>query len=217
MRPRLKVWIKGQDGRVMLSEWRVAKLQRLRGLGLPSHLFGDVSLKVVERFRQRAAVEAPSELRAHGLALRATLLAALCWLRGREVTDSLVDLLIQVIHKIGVRAEKRVDKELLNDLKRVTGKVGLLFHIAEASVEQPDGRVRDVVFPAAGGEQKLRDDLRGREPQVTKEFLHLVDRYVPGVEQDGRDRMPQQMRVDPLGDIRFSRTRATMVCTLRTE
>jgi hypothetical protein len=36
----------------------------------------------------------------------------------------------------------------------------VLFHIAEASVEQPDGCVRDVVFPAAGGEQKLRDLVR---------------------------------------------------------
>jgi len=65
-----------------------------------------------------------------------------------------------VIHKIGVRAEKRVEKELLDDFKRVSGKITVLFHIAEASVEQPDGRVRDVVFPAAGGERKLQDLVR---------------------------------------------------------
>jgi hypothetical protein len=100
------------------------------------------------------------KLRAHAPALRATLVAALCWLRRREVTDSLVDLLTQVIHKNNVRAEKRVEKALLDDLKRVSGKITVLFHIAEASVEQPDGRVHDVVFPAAGGEQKLRDLVR---------------------------------------------------------
>ena len=83
-----------------------------------------------------------------------TLVAALCWLRRREVTDSLVDLLIQVIHKINVRAEKRVDKELLDDFKRVTGKITVHFRIAEASVEQPDGRVRDVVFPGRGRRTK---------------------------------------------------------------
>jgi hypothetical protein len=99
-------------------------------------------------------------LRAHAPALRASLVAALCWMREREVTDSLVDLLIQVIHKIGVRAKKRVEKELLDDFKRVTGKITVLFHIAEASVEKPDGCVRDLVFPAAGGEQKLRDLVR---------------------------------------------------------
>jgi hypothetical protein len=138
----------------------IAKLERLRSLGLPTDVFRGVSLNVVERFRQRSAAEAPNELRAHAPALRATLVASLCWLRQREVTDSLVDLLIQVIHKINVRAEKRVEKELLDDFRRVTGKVSVLFHIAEASVEQPEGRVRDVVFPAAGGEQKLRDLVR---------------------------------------------------------
>ena len=71
--------------------------------------------------------EAPNELRAHTPALRATLVAALCGLRQSEVTNSLVDLLIQVIHKIGVRAEKRVEKKLLDDFKRVTGKITVLF------------------------------------------------------------------------------------------
>jgi hypothetical protein len=154
--------LKADPGAISLESViaEIAKLERLRSLGLPADLFHDVSLKVVERFRQRAAAEAPNELRAHAPGLRATPVAALCWLRQREVTDSLVDLLIQVIHKIGVRAEKRVEKELLDDFKRVTGKITVLFHIAEASVEKPDGCVRDVVFPAAGGEQKLRDLVR---------------------------------------------------------
>ena len=154
--------LKADAGAVSLESVlvEIAKLERLRSLGLPTELFRDVSLKVVGRFRQRAATEAPNELRAHAPALGATLVASLCWLRQREVTHSLVDLLIQVIHKINVRAEKRVEKELLDDFRRVTGKVTVLFHIAEASVEQPDGRVRDVVFPAAGGEQRLRDLVR---------------------------------------------------------
>ena len=154
--------LKADAGAVSLESViaEIAKLERLRRLGLPNGLFDDVSLRVVERFRQRATAEAPNELRAHAPALRATLVAALCWLRRREVTDSLVDLLTQVIHKISVRAEKRVEKELLDDFKRVTGKLTVLFHIAEASVDQPDGSVRDVVFPAAGGEQKLRDLVR---------------------------------------------------------
>ncbi len=154
--------LKADAGAISLESvlTEIAKLERLRGLGLPDGLFDDVSLRVVERFRQRAAAEAPNELRAHAPALRATLISALCWLRQREVTDSLVDLLIQVIHKINMRAEKRVEKELLDDFKRVSGKITVLFHIAEASVKQPDGRVRDVVFPAAGGERKLQELVR---------------------------------------------------------
>jgi hypothetical protein len=138
----------------------VDKLRHLRALDVPGDVIAGVDQGIVQLYRQRAAVEPPSELRAHPAPIRATLLAALAYQRSREVTDGLVDLLIQVIRNIGVRAEKRVEKELLNDLRRVTGKAGLLFRIAEASVERPDGRVRDVVFPAAGGEQTLHDLVR---------------------------------------------------------
>src|SRR6266849_1502580 len=50
-------------------------------------------------------------------------------------------------------------------------------------------------------------DLGGRESQVAKELLHLVDRHVPGVEQDRRDRVPQEMRVHTLRDACLPRTR----------
>ena len=57
---------------------------------------------------------------------------------------------------MGVNAEKRVDKELLADFKRVTGKTGLLFHMAEASLDHPKGQVDEVIYPVVG-EQTLRD------------------------------------------------------------
>ena len=68
----------------------------------------------------------------------------------------MVDLLIETIHHIGARAERKVERELLEDLKRVTGKQNILFEMADASLARPDGVVRDVVFPVAG-EQTLRD------------------------------------------------------------
>ena len=62
----------------------------------------------------------------------------------RSLTDDLVDLLIETIHQIGARAERKVERELLDDLKRVTGKQNLLFELADATLAQPDGIVRDV-------------------------------------------------------------------------
>jgi len=49
-----------------------------------------------------------------------TLLAAFVHLRGRSLTDGLVDLLIETIHHIGARAERKVERELLDDLKRLS-------------------------------------------------------------------------------------------------
>ncbi len=150
--------LKADPGRISLDSLlgEVAKLRTIRDLGLPGGLFDGVSPRLVVRLRQRAAAEPPRELRAHAEPLRYTLLAAFCDRRLGEITDNLLDLLIGVIHKISVRAEQRVEEELLADLQRVPGKAGLLYRLAEAALADPDGRVRDVVFPVVG-EQTLRD------------------------------------------------------------
>ena len=134
----------------------MANLAIIRNLALPANLFDGVSPHEIERYHQRGAVEAPYELRRHTLPLRLTVLTAFAHLRGRAVTDGLVDLLIETIHHIGARAERKVERELLEDLKRVTGKQNILFELAGAALDKPDGIVRDVVFPVAG-EQTLRD------------------------------------------------------------
>jgi TnpA family transposase len=140
----------------MLTE--IEKLEAVRAVGLPADLFADVMPKIVSAWRARAAVESPSHLRSHPDALRRVLLAALVFEREREITDTLVDLLIATVHRIGARAEKRVTEELINAFKRVTGKENILFRVAEAALDRPDDPVRDVVFPAVtGGEQTLRE------------------------------------------------------------
>jgi len=81
--------------------------------------------------------------------------------RERELTDTLVDLLIATVHRIGARAERRVTDELVAAFRRVTGKENILFRVAEASLPRPDGSVRQVVFPAVtGGEATLQDLVR---------------------------------------------------------
>jgi TnpA family transposase len=134
----------------------LAKLDLVRKLGLPADLFAHARSHEVERYNQRVAVEAPYELRRHAEPFRLTALAAFAHLRGRSLTDGLVDLLIETIHRIGAHAERKVERELLDDLKRVSGKQNILFELADASLARPDGVVREVVFPVAG-EQTLRD------------------------------------------------------------
>jgi len=134
----------------------IAKLQRIRELDLPEDLFENISPNLLKQYRQRVASEPPREVRRHPAPIRYTLLAIYCWLRQREITDNLVELLIGVIKRIGTRAEKKVDENLLKDFKRVRGKTRLLYTIAEVTVQNPDGIVREVVYPVAS-EQTLRD------------------------------------------------------------
>ncbi|GHO98742.1 hypothetical protein KSF_087900 [Reticulibacter mediterranei] len=134
----------------------IAKLRSLRTTGLPADLFQGYTPKLVERLRRRIAAESPSRIRQHPQAIRMTLLASLVFQRTQEVTNALVTLLIQIVHRIGKRAEKRVEMAYINDLKRVAGKTRLLYQIADAALEHPDKPVREVVFPVVN-EQTLRD------------------------------------------------------------
>ena len=137
----------------------VAKLEHLRALALPADLFAGVAARVLQAYRRRAAAEEVFELRRHPAPLRATLLAAFCSSRCREVTDGLVELLLAAIHRLGATAERKVEHELLDEIRRVAGKTTLLFRLAEASLERPDEPVRDVVYPVVG-EETLRDLVR---------------------------------------------------------
>jgi TnpA family transposase len=128
----------------------IAKLKQLRALSLPETLFRDVSAKLITHYRQRAASEWPRELRRHPPEVRYALLAALCWQRQREITDNLVELLNHIAHRVGVRAEEKVDAELMKYVKKVIGKARLLYRLAKAAKGQPDGVVREVIYPAVG-------------------------------------------------------------------
>lgn len=121
----------------------IEKLNRLRALDLPPELFVGVSPKVLQAYQGRAAVEEPFEPCRHPPALRITLLAVYFHRRMASLTDTLVEQLITLIQRIGAGAERKVEKALLAYFKRISGKTGMLFRLAEASLGQPDGVVPD--------------------------------------------------------------------------
>lgn len=169
--------LKSDPGRLginsLISE--AEKLKQLRQLELPDHLFSGISTKVLQIYKQRVTVEPPRELRRHSPNRRYTLLATFCWLRMQEIIDHLVDLLVQIIHRIGARAERRVTKGLLDDFKKVSGKTGILFQLAEAAMSEPEGIVKEVIYPVVG-EQTLKNLVREFKSTGTayREKVHII-------------------------------------------
>jgi len=147
--PELLAEIKADPAQLGLETFlgEVDKLERVRALQLPVDLFAGTPDKMVDAWRARAAAEYPSDLATHPAEVRLTLLAALCHRRVTEITDSLVDLLVGLVHKIDTRAERRVEGELLADLRRVRGKQAILFRLAKAALDHPDDTVRDALYP----------------------------------------------------------------------
>jgi TnpA family transposase len=154
-------FVRGDPGRAGVASVTrgLERLEAIRVVDLPAKLFAGVLPHEVELCRRRVAVQPPSDLRRLPEPARLAWLAAYVHLRGRALTDDLAELLVETVHAIGARAERRVEQQAIGELKRITGKTSLLFEIAGAAVATPDGTVRDVVFPVAG-EQTLHDLVR---------------------------------------------------------
>ena len=128
--------LKTDPGRASLDSLlgAIAKLKCISDIGLTPEIFENVPAKFIDQFRQRCATESIRELRRHPVAIRYSMVAMFCWRRQQQLTDALVDLLMQIIHNLGARAEKRTDKRQFAAFKKVRGKAKLLFKLAEATV-----------------------------------------------------------------------------------
>jgi hypothetical protein len=152
--PDLLRWIKTSAGDVSLKTMRdeIAKLEAVRAFALPAGLFADVAVKVVAEWRHLVFIESPSHVRRRSEPVQAVMLAALLVSRPQEITDQLVLLLISTINRIGLRAEKKVFRQLAAEFTRVNGKENLLLKVADAALRRPDETVRQVVFPLVGSD-----------------------------------------------------------------
>jgi hypothetical protein len=185
--------LKADPGRVGLDSLlkEIDKLQTIRQLELPENLFANISPKILHHYRQRASTEPPRELRRHPDPIRYTLVSVFCWLRSQEITDSLVELLIQIVHRISIRAERKVEKELIADFKRVSGKNNILFRMATASLDYPEECVKDVIYPVVSPStlQNLVKEFKSSGPTYRERvytvmrasYLHHYRRMVPQI------------------------------------
>ncbi|WP_084404440.1 Tn3 family transposase [Pseudovibrio sp. Ad46] len=154
----------------------IDRLQLIRQIGLPSGFLDKFPTALVARYRQRAGSEDVWELRRHPEMTRLALLAIYSAKRETELIDDLVETLIGITHKIAVRAEKRVVSELVGELTKVNGKTTLLFRIAEAANAEPEGSVRQVIYPVVG-EQTIADlvkEYRSDGPAYVKRIYRKI-------------------------------------------
>src|SRR3546814_13083815 len=70
--------------------------------------------------------------------------------REAKLTDAMIDLRIETVHKIGTRSKRKVVGDIATDIAGVYGKERLLVEIASASINEPSGRICDVIFPIPG-------------------------------------------------------------------
>lgn len=171
-------FLKTDPGPVGLETFltEIEKLKRIHNVGLPSELFKGISPKLIKTYRHRASTETPYHLRQHPPAIRYTLMSAFCIQRTQEITDNLIELLISIIQRIGTRAERRINKELVKDFKEVTGKTNILFRIAEVAVAEPSGVIEKVIYPVVS--QKTLKNLVAEYKTTGTAYLQRVHKVM---------------------------------------
>jgi TnpA family transposase len=149
----------------------IKRIKRIQEVGLPAFPFNGITPRLLEKYKMRIMSERPSEIRDHKDPMKYATLAIFCYVRGQQILDNLVDLLIQVIHKIGKRSENKVNKRLITELKKVGGKQAILVDLAKVIVDNPDGVIKEVVYPVVKSET-LQEIIK--ESQLTKGYKEQV-------------------------------------------
>ncbi len=167
------------------------RLQLLQQVGLPADLFAEIPLRFLRQYRQQVAVESISHLqRRQDNPQTYALLAAFCWVRQREITDQLVDLFVRILNDIRLRAKQKVERELLADFIRVEGKQQLLYRLADAMWANPDGIIREVLYPLIGEErlQALVQEAKAKgsyqrsvQTRVSASYTHHYRQILPAL------------------------------------
>ncbi len=133
-----------------------AKLNQIRALGLSNELLSEIPPKVLRILSRRARNEKAGEMRNHPSVIRYTLMSCFLLSRAMEITDEMVQMFIEILRKLERSTEKQVDREIVRDFKQVNGKPQILYRVACAAIEEPDGKVADVIFKCVK-EEVFRD------------------------------------------------------------
>ena len=151
--------LKSEPGKAGLESIQetAARLVLARKIGLPPDIFKRVPHQLLERYNKQAGMEEPHELRRHSRPFKITLLAIFIHRRTEELTDYLVDLLVETVHKMNKNAATKIETSLGEALQKAPQKFAKLYLMAKAAVTAPQGVVREVIYPAAS--EKWLNDL----------------------------------------------------------
>src|SRR3546814_5794790 len=139
--------VKGDAGQETLDNSLdvTEKLVFIQRLDLPHDLLTATGKPWVDQIVRRVAGEKASEMRRNVPARQLGLYAVYLMAREAQLTDAMVDLLIETVHKIGSRSKRKVVGDIAKDIERVYGKERLLVELARASIDDTSGRICDEI------------------------------------------------------------------------
>ena len=90
---------------------------------------------------------APSNILDFASTIKYATMAIFCRVRLELLLDSLTDTMIKLVKKMRSSAEKRVDRYILQEVKRVDGKFDILQKLAVLNAKNPKGIIEEKIYP----------------------------------------------------------------------
>lgn len=123
------------------------KLKFISDLHLPSPYILTLNADWRKGICRKIARYKPAELQRMSKDKQIGMYAVYLISRLPEITDALVEMLIDSVHKIQTKAIRTIEKQIAKDIHNVYDKEKLLTDILIASLENPDYPVSEVIFP----------------------------------------------------------------------
>lgn len=141
-----------------------AKVVHLRKMSLPHEQLTDVDCGWAARIFRQVEGETASEMRRHSRTRRLGLFTIYLMLRQRQLIDGLIELLLEIVHRMEARSHRKVIRSITADIGTVHGTERLLVDIALAALEHPEGQVAEVIYPVVGASklQAVVDQYRAK-------------------------------------------------------
>jgi len=130
----------------------IQKINCLKQLELPEEFLLSSSTKLINKYYTRVMAELPGSMREHKALIRYATFSIFCYFRSQILTDSLADLLMQLIHKMQNTSEKFIDNKILSEVKRVGGKFDILYQLSFIALSNPTGIIQETIYPEIGQE-----------------------------------------------------------------
>lgn len=164
-------------------DYAIEKINFLSKIKLPKSVLDNVSRKLLLKYYDRIMALSPSNICEFSPTAKYAIMAIFFHIKLQLMLDGLTDTFIKLTHRMRTKADKLVEKKILQDVKRVDGKFDILEKLAIATVKHPRGIIEEKVYTQVTKDKLIEviDDLKHRGKWYQQEVQSKIySNYVHG-------------------------------------
>ena len=140
---------KGLSLKEILEEGK--KIRRIQSYNLGE--YSSLSETLINKHYNHVLIAAPSQIRKYSEVKKVAVLGCFCFVRSMQSADYLIDMFVQLAHKITKRAKQKLLQEFWNNRKIIYNKGELLKSMANVSIKNPKGIIEEKIYPVVSKEE----------------------------------------------------------------